>query len=159
MIGEKLWLDDIRKPPEGFWVWARTIEDAKMIVLASDTFMEMSLDHDMGLQDHDPDLPEADNMRLPRRYKCRNCLLINLEPGLNLRPVRCEDCGSEDFEEIHIPDGLDFVRWLCYEAPREKIPKTITIHSMNNVCAMRMAIILKDWTHVIVKPFHRWYKE
>ncbi|OJT25987.1 hypothetical protein BO221_09125 [Archangium sp. Cb G35] len=42
----KLWLDDLRVPPEG-WTWAKTIEEAKRL-LQEHTVEEMSLDHDLG---------------------------------------------------------------------------------------------------------------
>ncbi len=42
----KLWLDDLRPPPEG-WMWARTVEEA-MPHLRSGEVAEASLDHDLG---------------------------------------------------------------------------------------------------------------
>lgn len=50
----KLWVDDIRRPPEGQWIWARTNEDAKE-ALAVYYITEISMDHDMGHHDRDPD--------------------------------------------------------------------------------------------------------
>jgi hypothetical protein len=60
----KLWVDDIRRPPDDSWVWARRNEDA-MRVLRSGQVTECSLDHDMGLHEMDPDVPDADMLRIP----------------------------------------------------------------------------------------------
>jgi hypothetical protein len=43
----KLWHDDIRPAPEG-WVWARTNEAAKLYLQTGEV-VEISMDHDMGL--------------------------------------------------------------------------------------------------------------
>jgi hypothetical protein len=56
----KLWFDDIRRPPDESWIWARTVEEAKGLVRDNPVFAEASLDHDMGLHGHDPDEPDAD---------------------------------------------------------------------------------------------------
>lgn len=42
----KLWLDDLRQPPEG-WKWATGTEEA-MHLLESENISEASLDHDLG---------------------------------------------------------------------------------------------------------------
>jgi len=43
----KLWVDDIRLPPDETWVWARNARDAKNIIHGG--FVdEISLDHDAG---------------------------------------------------------------------------------------------------------------
>lgn len=47
MTDIKLWHDDIRPAPEG-WVWART-NDAAMDILVTGQVVEISMDHDMGL--------------------------------------------------------------------------------------------------------------
>ena len=50
----RLWLDDVRPPPEG-WRWARTVDEAKKI-LSENEVVECSLDHDLGLHEvEDPD--------------------------------------------------------------------------------------------------------
>lgn len=55
----KLWHDDIRRPPDDSWFWARTNREAMWFLL--DQWMEgkavteASLDHDMGLEAEDPD--------------------------------------------------------------------------------------------------------
>jgi hypothetical protein len=54
MAMSKLWVDDIRRPPDDTWLWARTNEEAQLILLNNE-IEEASLDHDMGCHDHDPD--------------------------------------------------------------------------------------------------------
>jgi hypothetical protein len=43
----KLWVDDLRMPPDGTWEHAETSDEA-IITLASGEVTEMSLDHDLG---------------------------------------------------------------------------------------------------------------
>ena len=43
----KLWLDDIREPPDERWVWAKTVEDAQLAMETLDV-REASLDNDLG---------------------------------------------------------------------------------------------------------------
>lgn len=54
----KIWHDDIRRPPEG-WSWARTNEEAKLRLLAVHDVEVISLDHDLGLENEDPDAENA----------------------------------------------------------------------------------------------------
>jgi hypothetical protein len=58
----KLWHDDIRRPPDDAWIWARTNEDAKAALIAH-RIEECSLDHDLGLHLADPDAQDADLQR------------------------------------------------------------------------------------------------
>lgn len=46
---DKLWIDDIRTPPQG-WIWAKTSSEAIKLLLTR-TFSEISFDHDLGGQD------------------------------------------------------------------------------------------------------------
>lgn len=55
----RLWYDDIRRPPDDTWVWART-NGAAMQRLLDEPCEEISFDHDMGLHHHDPDEVDAD---------------------------------------------------------------------------------------------------
>jgi hypothetical protein len=50
----KLWHDDIRRPPDDTWVWARTNLEAIDVLVRSDV-SEASLDHDLGLERENPD--------------------------------------------------------------------------------------------------------
>ena len=43
---ERLWLDDLRLPPDG-WLWAKTAWEA-IDILKSRVIVEVSLDHDLG---------------------------------------------------------------------------------------------------------------
>lgn len=58
----KLWLDDVRKPPDDSWTWAKTCDEAIEYVTAwckVGTKVEvMSLDHDLGAHDVGLDLPD-----------------------------------------------------------------------------------------------------
>lgn len=158
--GQGLWLDDIRRPPSiGEWMWVRTIEDAKRAV-TSHVFTTMSLDHDMGLEDRDPDDYEnADVMRVPRKYEHNVCEVIDDEGSINHPREFCRTCQENTDEDewrlVPEPDGVEFCKWLIFQSAH-KIPPTISIHSMNYHGAMNMAHILKDYTHVIVKPFQRY---
>lgn len=60
----RLWHDDIRRPPDDSWEWARTNDDAKRLLETGDV-TEISLDHDLGLHGADPDVPDADLQCLP----------------------------------------------------------------------------------------------
>jgi hypothetical protein len=53
----KLWHDDVRRAPDG-WVWARTNEEAREKLLHFNV-VEISMDHDMGGHNLDPEHPEA----------------------------------------------------------------------------------------------------
>lgn len=53
----RLWHDDVRRPPSG-WVWARTNAQAKLILLRQEVFV-ISMDHDLGGHELDPDLPDT----------------------------------------------------------------------------------------------------
>jgi hypothetical protein len=46
----RLWVDDIRRPPDPTWQWASS-SSAAIAVLSSAQVMEMSLDHDLGGSD------------------------------------------------------------------------------------------------------------
>lgn len=63
-IGEhyhwKLWHDDVRRPPDTSWVWARTNDIAIKLIDTNGKPDECSLDHDLGLHNADPDVPDAD---------------------------------------------------------------------------------------------------
>ena len=45
----KLWLDDVRKPPDASWTWCRTAQEAFNFV-SSHECEEWALDHDLGGQ-------------------------------------------------------------------------------------------------------------
>jgi hypothetical protein len=43
----KLWLDDLRTPPDETWVWVETVDDA-IALMESGEVAQASLDHDLG---------------------------------------------------------------------------------------------------------------
>jgi len=59
LVPDKLWHDDIRRPPSHDWYWARTNREAVAWLLANEC-TEASLDHDLGLHEEDPDAPAAE---------------------------------------------------------------------------------------------------
>lgn len=59
----KLWHDDIRRQPFG-WEWVRT-NLAAQNVLRSGGVTEISMDHDLGLHEDNPDTPNAIYMMGP----------------------------------------------------------------------------------------------
>ena len=54
LVLTKLWHDDVRRPPDETWLWARTNEEAIKILRVGGV-TEISLDHDLGLEAVDPD--------------------------------------------------------------------------------------------------------
>lgn len=48
----RLWVDDLREPPDDTWSWAKTsLVAIEMLKLSGDGVSEMSLDHDLGGED------------------------------------------------------------------------------------------------------------
>ena len=45
----KLWLDDVRKPPDESWTWCKSVDEALVFVKAN-ACEEWALDHDLGGQ-------------------------------------------------------------------------------------------------------------
>lgn len=110
----KLWHDDIRRPPDDTWLWVRTNHDAKAL-LQTGEFDEVSLDHDLGLHELDPDTPDA-------------IYLVGHgeETGLDLVDWMIERCCVPDKVTVHSmnPVGADrMCRMLnargydCYRQP------------------------------------------
>src|ERR1039458_2264104 len=50
--GTKLWLDDIRTPPDETWTWVKTVADAKAL-MKEEKVTIASLDHDLGIPNED----------------------------------------------------------------------------------------------------------
>jgi len=88
----KLWVDDIRRPPDASWAWARTNAEAIEILRGGDV-TEASLDHDMGLHDEDPDAPGATERIALDRAGHAN--------GLDLVAWMCEHRVIPQTIEIH----------------------------------------------------------
>lgn len=101
----RVWLDDLRKEPQG-WVRARTMSEAQEL-LTNNIVEEMSLDHDLGTEP-----------------PCNLC--IEDEECL----VAPDECRCECHRKI-APTGYDLVKWMAENNmwPRKK-PK---VHSQNPV--------------------------
>jgi len=48
-VTNKLWLDDVRKPPDDTWTWVKSYDEAVQAV-EGQWFGIMSLDHDLGME-------------------------------------------------------------------------------------------------------------
>jgi hypothetical protein len=111
----RLWVDDVRPPPDASWTWARTNKRARELLEAY-RFDECSLDHDMGLHDLDVDDDDPE------------CWDKVIEIASKLRP-RHEDSGD------------DLVGWMIDNG---HVPALVTIHSWNPDGARRMAARLAN---------------
>ena len=98
----RLWHDDIRVAPPGF-VWVRTNKDAQDILARIQSVTEISMDHDLGLDDMDPvTSPAYANM---------------------MGPIRCGDgCGCDlarwMVERILVPEKVTIHSWNPVAAQR-----------------------------------------
>lgn len=54
----KLWLDDVRDPPDASWTWVKTVDQAVELMEAGDV-THASLDHDLGQDESGLELPEG----------------------------------------------------------------------------------------------------
>jgi len=96
----KLWIDDIRTPPDGSWHWAKTSHDA-LLVLKTGMVSIISFDHDLGGED--TSMPVAmeierlshDGVR-PPQWKVHS---MNPVDRLNLLATLYQaDCLYEEFK-------------------------------------------------------------
>lgn len=147
-----LWLDDIRLPPESDMLWARTIEEAKLIIDTVEV-VECSLDHDLGLHEYDPHEEDADLRRVPARFNCYDCDALTWEKGLNMAPDCCVGCGGTALSKMEVPDGVEFAKWLVAQ---NKVPPVVKLHSMNPVGAQRMADVLSGHCELTILPYQRY---
>lgn len=111
----KLWLDDVRKPPDDSWTWVKNNPSAKEKI--EDNLCEinhMSLDHDLGA-----DLLDMDFSKMSTEE-------IELLRG-----------QSED-------NGYELVKWMCETKNLPPNVQVITIHSWNPGGAERMIALLRD---------------
>jgi hypothetical protein len=112
----KLWVDDIRRPPDDTWAWARRNHEA-LLILQSGEITECSLDHDMGLHEHDPDQPNADEERIPMEHQ--------LEPdGRAL--------VDEMIRRDLVPPKITIHSWNIYCA--NVMRKTLEAHGHRAIC-------------------------
>lgn len=113
----KLWLDDIRVPPDESWTWCKTANEAKLILLAGNV-EEASLDHDLGA--------------------CEKCL-----KGMDAE----EWLWRHDMKSIpnceHYGTGYTLVSWM---EENHVWPKTRPkVHSANPVGRRRMEMVIDKW--------------
>ena len=73
---KKLWLDDVRKPPYGNYIWCKTVDEAIASVQRR-PFHEWALDHDLGGQlahygkgPYDYSAPNGTHFIAGARLKC-----------------------------------------------------------------------------------------
>lgn len=118
---DKLWYDDIRRPPDDSWDWARTNGDAKYM-LCNKRYQEMSFDHDMGLHHYDPDEQDADLRIAPDHWQH--------EDGADLARWMVEQGYIPPVITVHSfnPVGAKNIAEIMLEgAERLKVPCMITI--------------------------------
>lgn len=119
-----LWLDDVREPwRHGAlgWVWAKTVEEAKDILIAGDVD-RASLDHDLGLCDACIQMSESGR-------------IAEVRAGL----IRNDGCASY-CSCRHNGTGYDLVCWMEETGhwPRSRP----VVHSANRVGAARMQLAI-----------------
>lgn len=129
-VDVKLWLDDVRPPPDDTWTWATTAEQARGILLRSNV-VEASLDHDLGYDG-------------PRPTPCAVCTGSGWTVGDGSPCEGCEGHGWENYQAFgawggHEDNGYELVKWMCRE---HLLPEVITIHSWNPDGADNMRVQL-----------------
>lgn len=68
----KIWVDDIRLPPDG-WFWCKTSEHAINLLSSSKDYIEMfNADNDLGVMSLDHDLGGDDTSRAIVLWMCEN---------------------------------------------------------------------------------------
>jgi hypothetical protein len=90
----RLWHDDIRPAPEG-WIWVRTNEAAREILADPEVeVVEISLDHDLGLDHFSEEEIEADPELIFARGEAT-------ETGLDLVRWMCETGNVPETIKVH----------------------------------------------------------
>lgn len=111
----KLFLDDIRNPPDDSWTVVRSfVQAANTVILAGDDeITDMSLDHDLGV------------------LSCDSCTETEIDC---LGDSGFFICGCNCHKEA--PSGMDFLKWIHEHQfwPTNKP----TVHSANPVGARNM---------------------
>lgn len=111
----KLWLDDMRRPPDDNWAWCKTVDEAKAILMTM-RVEEASLDHDLGA--------------------CATCL------GGKDAEEWLMDHNMQSMPNCdHFGTGYTLVCWL--EENPQFWPKTKPrVHSANPVGRRRMEVVI-----------------
>jgi hypothetical protein len=118
----KLYLDDLRSPPEG-WALARNVREAMRLVEANrGQIANMSLDHDLGL------------------CYCTPCAFSSGEESClddSGNPI----CGCTC--HVNEPSGYDFLKWVHETGNWPTYPPIV--HSANPIGVQRMLHFIKDF--------------
>lgn len=117
----KLFIDDMRTPPEG-WTLARTINEAVKAIVQFE-LEEISLDHDIAHRITLDHVPQGQDHRL---FVCQECYC-----------AVCYFIGEKYFTDKKLNDKLNIARPLIY-------PK-MTLHTANPAGALQMQGILNDY--------------
>ncbi len=129
-MGLKLWLDDVRQPPDNSWVWRDTFLDAERWLedckKHGTTIDIAQLDHDLG------------GTAFNHCFECQ--VGKNEEERMQLILHGCE----------HEKTGRHIVEWM---EKNDFWPKQIVIHSWNFEGAERMASIAVKHTETWIQPF------
>lgn len=98
----KIYLDDLRAPPDSSWMVARTVDAAKHLISEYGVPNEMSLDHDLGTGIDAPELlkwiaTEFMDGRMPRSILTTKVTVhsANIPGILNLRGYWCSFVESQ----------------------------------------------------------------
>jgi len=119
----KLYLDDLRNPPDASWTLARNIREAmRLCQFYKDTITHMSLDHDLGL------------------CFCHACAFSSGEESClddSGNPI----CGCTC--HVNEPSGFDFLKWVHETGNWPTNPPTV--HSANPIGVQRMLHFIHDF--------------
>lgn len=122
----KLYLDDVRPAPEG-WYLARTVKEAKDIItdILPDSTFEVSLDFDLGMiGEH-----------------CETCNDVGWGRDWK-HPDWCPDCTSVILEfDQSAPTGIELIFWFQETGI---MPTDIQLHTANPVGRKSMEWAIKD---------------
>lgn len=93
----RLWLDDIREPPDASWTWVQSVQDAKLAMKSLEV-TELSLDDDLG-----PNQPPASQLvwwMHRRGLWPRDLIEIHNAGAKDLQRVADLVCDSGPFERV-----------------------------------------------------------
>lgn len=148
----KLWVDDIRPAPDDTWVWARTNDVARSILTIArnsagteveNLMTEVSLDHDMGLHDLDPnsDSELCTSCMKPAPEGLEWCQTPQCNTDLRDSNNRVPADMIQNYRGFDADNGLKLVEWMI---ENNVVPPKVTIHSWNVPGAKRMYSLLNQ---------------
>lgn len=145
----KLWHDDVRRPPDNTWLWARTNAEAVAFLLDRDT---KAIREELCCCIADP----------LGRGLCDYCMDDDYRPDPITECSLDHDLGREDVDpddpesyfiagSSQYGSGLDLVTWMI---ANDRVPEKVTIHSWNPAGAKAMAYALYDANYgCVIEPF------